>query len=87
MSACGKLNKSLFCLFSPSQVSSRYLDLTRRKLELTRLPHLVNESKSASVREQSYEVVGNADDGDDNDDERWRLGVPKETIEPDIDYW
>jgi hypothetical protein len=26
-------------LYSHSQVSSKYLDLTRKKLELTRLPH------------------------------------------------
>jgi hypothetical protein len=39
-----------------SQVSSRYLDLTKQKLEITRLPHEVSEPKSEDWWEPKPQV-------------------------------
>jgi len=41
---------------SPTQVSSRYLDLTKQKLEITRLPHEVPEPKSEDWWEPKPQV-------------------------------
>lgn len=58
-----------------AQVSSKYLDLTRKKLELTRLPH--------ELRLEEIED----DDAQRKRDRQWELGTPKGEIEPLVDFW
>jgi hypothetical protein len=53
-------------------VSSKYLDLTKKKLELTRLPH---ELLVSTTRKRAR---GNGE---------WDYGTPKREIEPLIDFW
>lgn len=54
------------------QVSSKYLDRTRSKLELTRLPHELAKKHEGKGADQEYGGIG---------------GISKSEIEPLIDYW
>jgi len=58
------------------------LDLTKRKLELTRLPHEV-------VRKSGpQDGSGGEEDGEEAIPESpWTDGAPKSEIEPLVDYW
>ena len=58
------------------------MDLTKRKLELTRLPHEVvrkSGGQDESVREEDGDAAST--------EHQWRDGMPKSEIEPLVDYW
>jgi len=64
-------------------VSSKYLDLTRKKLELTRLPHELKVD-----REEDGDGDGEVEERAARERDRtWEMGTPKGEIEPLVDFW